>query len=209
MNIYLDAWIVELFKQRAGKRGYQTLINAALAQHLLAQDLDSRVRRIVREELQALQALYGGTMLLDQAFSPEQLDATLRRGRFGIVHIAAHGHFAPEAAASFLVTACAYLVQENLERGGGGGRWLSLAPLLHSSALPVFAVLAVLVAVLYRAVELWLGEYGALAAEATAFLRLLRSEAPRAPHPAPEASAAPRRLFGLSFESRPPPLPVQ
>jgi uncharacterized protein (DUF4415 family) len=53
VNIYLDAWIVEMFKQRAGKRGYQTLINAALAQHLLAQDLDSRVRRIVREELRA------------------------------------------------------------------------------------------------------------------------------------------------------------
>jgi CHAT domain-containing protein len=59
----------------------------------------------VREELQAVQTLYGGTVLLDQAFSPAHLDATLRRGRFGIVHIAAHGHFAPEAAASFLVTA--------------------------------------------------------------------------------------------------------
>ena len=53
-------------------------------------------------------------MLLDQAFSPEQLDATLRRGRFGIVHIAAHGHFAPEAAASFLVTAQGKLTMAQL-----------------------------------------------------------------------------------------------
>ena len=68
----------------------------------------------VREESGGVQVLYGGTMLLDQAFSPAQLDATLRRGRFGIVHIAAHGHFAPEAAASFLVTAQGKLTMAQL-----------------------------------------------------------------------------------------------
>jgi uncharacterized protein (DUF4415 family) len=56
VNIYLDHWIVEMFKQRAGARGYQTLINAALAQHLLKRDITSLVRRVVREELQAAQA---------------------------------------------------------------------------------------------------------------------------------------------------------
>jgi len=58
----------------------------------------------VREELQGLQRLYGGVVLLDQAFGPERLDTTLRQGTFGIVHIAAHGHFAPDAAQSFLLT---------------------------------------------------------------------------------------------------------
>lgn len=53
VTMYLDAWIVELFKAKAGERGYQTLINEALAQHLLSQDLESLVRRVVREELQA------------------------------------------------------------------------------------------------------------------------------------------------------------
>ena len=53
VTIYLDAWIVEMFKQKAGARGYQTLINEALAQHLLERDLTSLVRRVVREELQA------------------------------------------------------------------------------------------------------------------------------------------------------------
>lgn len=59
----------------------------------------------VAEELHTIQQLYGGTVLLDQAFSPERLDTTLRQGAFGMVHIAAHGHFAAEAAQSFLLTA--------------------------------------------------------------------------------------------------------
>ncbi|HEY7496441.1 MAG TPA: CHAT domain-containing protein, partial [Candidatus Tectomicrobia bacterium] len=59
----------------------------------------------VREEVRAVQKLYGGTVLLDQAFSPGRLDTLLQQGRFAIVHIAAHGHFAAEAHASFLLTA--------------------------------------------------------------------------------------------------------
>ena len=56
VTIYLDAWIVEMFKAKAGERGYQTLMNEALAQQLLAQDMESLVRRIVREELQTARA---------------------------------------------------------------------------------------------------------------------------------------------------------
>jgi CHAT domain-containing protein len=59
----------------------------------------------VPDELHGIQRLYGGRVLLDQAFSPESLEQTIRQGQFGIVHIAAHGHFAPEAAQSFLLTA--------------------------------------------------------------------------------------------------------
>ncbi len=35
---------------------------------------------------------------------PDVLDQTMQQGNFGIVHIAAHGHFASEAAQSFLLT---------------------------------------------------------------------------------------------------------
>jgi uncharacterized protein (DUF4415 family) len=53
VNIHLDAWVVELFKQKAQGRGYQTLINEALVQYLTHQDLATLLRRVVREELQA------------------------------------------------------------------------------------------------------------------------------------------------------------
>jgi uncharacterized protein (DUF4415 family) len=56
ITIYLDDAIVERFKaesQRTGK-GYQTLINEALARHVNAAEAPltaSEVRKIVREEL--------------------------------------------------------------------------------------------------------------------------------------------------------------
>jgi hypothetical protein len=101
---------------------------------------------------------------------------------------------------SFLGTAAVYLVQNDLEL-----RVASLSPWLHSSALPVFAVLAVVVAVLFRAVERWLGEYEQLAAEALAFVRRLVARAPVAQRRLSFAARTPRALFGDSFESRPPP----
>jgi CHAT domain-containing protein len=59
----------------------------------------------VQEELQAILRLYRGTLLFDREFGPERLDKTLREGQFDIVHLAAHGHFAPDASQSFLLTA--------------------------------------------------------------------------------------------------------
>lgn len=101
--------------------------------------------------------------------------------------------------ASFLATSAIYLVQMDAE-----GRTQWFAPWLHTSALPVFAVLSVFVAMLYRSAELWLRDYEQLAARAVACMRRLASD-----RTAPVASlvaAAPRQLFGLAFESRPPPL---
>jgi len=110
---------------------------------------------------------------------------------------------------SFVGTASIYLVQADAE-GAEAGRWtLLLSPWLHSSALPVFAVLAVLVAVLYRAVASWLADYESLAAEAVAYARRLSAPGlPPAPRFRNADSRAPRSRFGLAFESRPPPLPV-
>jgi len=100
---------------------------------------------------------------------------------------------------SFFATSAIYLVQMDAERATP-----FLFPLLHTSALPVFAVLSVLVAMLYRSVELWLREYEQLAARAVACVRRLTSD--RARPVDLHLALAPRRRFGLAFESRPPPL---
>jgi uncharacterized protein (DUF4415 family) len=51
VNIMLDASTVAWFKAEAGDRGYQTLINEALKQAINHQDLESTLRRVLREEL--------------------------------------------------------------------------------------------------------------------------------------------------------------
>ena len=51
INIMLDASIVAWFKTQAGDRGYQTLINETLKQAINHHDIESTLRRVVREEL--------------------------------------------------------------------------------------------------------------------------------------------------------------
>jgi uncharacterized protein (DUF4415 family) len=53
INILLDAEVVAYFKSQAGGRGYQTLINEALKANIRERDLESTIRRIIREELRA------------------------------------------------------------------------------------------------------------------------------------------------------------
>ena len=106
---------------------------------------------------------------------------------------------------SFVGTASIYLLQTDAERAAGG-QWPLFAPWLHSSALPIFAVLAVVLAVVFRAVERWLADYEELAAETLALARRLAGPAPSPRRWLYTQVRAPRSLFGLSFESRPPPL---
>ncbi|HYY65375.1 MAG TPA: hypothetical protein VE688_12210 [Gaiellaceae bacterium] len=110
--------------------------------------------------------------------------------------------------ASFVVTALFYLVQTDAEEISSG-RWPLLAPWLHTSALPVFAVLAVFVAVVWGAVAGWLADYErfAEATVARADRAVHDLQAPPVDRPA-DALGTPRRLFGLAFESRPPPAPA-
>jgi len=110
-------------------------------------------------------------------------------------------------ALTFVTTSLIYLLQADAERISTG-RWPLVAPWLHSSALPVFAVLAVVVALLYGAVARWLREYERYAAAAAEHARRAVA-ARRDPPPRPATVAlAPRQLFGLAFESRPPPVPA-
>ena len=54
VNMFLDAFIIEYFKAKAGERGYQTLMNDALAEYIRSHDLEDTVRRVIREELSRL-----------------------------------------------------------------------------------------------------------------------------------------------------------
>ncbi|HVD11652.1 MAG TPA: hypothetical protein VNB46_00330 [Gaiellaceae bacterium] len=111
--------------------------------------------------------------------------------------------------AAFLTTSILYLAQTDAEQAASG-RLSLLAPWLHSSALPVFAVLAVLVALAWSAVSSWLTEYERYAQATCARAGRLTRAASPPPRTArtDTAPAPPRRLFGLAFESRPPPLPA-
>ena len=51
ITISLDANLIEYFKTKAGKRGYQTLINETLRRATEREELEDALRRILREEL--------------------------------------------------------------------------------------------------------------------------------------------------------------
>ena len=105
----------------------------------------------------------------------------------------------------FGVTAAIYLVQADAE-GAAAGRWPLFSPWLHSSALPVFAVLAVLCALVWAAVRGWLSDYEEYAQATVAHALRLVGRALRVRRPRIVLAAPPRRIFGLAFECRPPPL---
>ncbi len=105
----------------------------------------------------------------------------------------------------FAVTATGYLVQTDAGRVAHG-RWPLFFPWVHTSALPVFAVLAVLMAVLWSAVQRWFADYEQYVEDAVRLARSLkRVRAPAACFPRVVLAVPPRRLFGLVFDSRPPP----
>ena len=109
---------------------------------------------------------------------------------------------------SFAATSLWYLVHSDAG-AVSQGRWPLLAPWLHTYSLPVFAVLSVLVAIAWSVVRDWLADVEDYAAATFArAVRILRTTPVPARHARPTAERAPRRLFGLAFESRPPPLPA-
>ena len=94
-----------------------------------------------------------------------------------------------------------------LLKAHAAGRWPLVSPWLHSSALPVFAVLSVLCALVWGAVQGWLAEYEEYAqASVERARRLVGRAAPHVSRPRIVLTSPPRRIFGLAFESRPPTL---
>lgn len=51
INITLDPDIVAYFKEKAGGRGYQTLINATLREAMTHHTLEDTLRKVLREEM--------------------------------------------------------------------------------------------------------------------------------------------------------------
>jgi hypothetical protein len=109
-------------------------------------------------------------------------------------------------AAAFCATSLVYVIQSDAE-SAAAGRWPLFAPWLHTYALPVFAVLAVLVALAWRLAG-WLHEFEEFATRVLDSARRILGATPRvrARYALPTDDLAPRRRFGLAFESRPPPL---
>jgi hypothetical protein len=111
--------------------------------------------------------------------------------------------------ASFGATSAAYLVHADAD-GIAAGRWPLFAPWLHTYALPVYAVLALGIALVWCFAS-WLYEVEEYAERTIARVRriiddVLRAWARSVHGPAGDDETAPRRRFGLSFECRPPPL---
>jgi hypothetical protein len=109
---------------------------------------------------------------------------------------------------SFTVTSLFYLVQADAERLSLG-QSQPFAPWLHTSALPIFAVLSVLVALVWSVVARWLSEYERFAEATVAHAQRASRDVPApAARRTTDARRTPRHLFGLAFESRPPPAPA-
>ncbi len=53
VTLYLDAALVDRFKNMAGDRGYQTLINETLKTSLQQDDIETTIRKVIREELKS------------------------------------------------------------------------------------------------------------------------------------------------------------
>ncbi len=51
VNMFLDAATLAYFKAKAGGRGYQTLINETLKQAMQAENVETVIRKAIREEL--------------------------------------------------------------------------------------------------------------------------------------------------------------
>jgi hypothetical protein len=112
--------------------------------------------------------------------------------------------------AAFGATSVVYLLHADAD-GIAAGRWPLLAPWLHTYALPIFAGLAFVVALVWRFAS-WLYEVEEYAVRTIARVRRILTAAltpsTRRAHSRAADDAAPRRRFGLSFECRPPPKPA-
>jgi uncharacterized protein (DUF4415 family) len=52
ISIMLDNSVIAFFKEKAGEKGYQTLINQALHKAMQGEQLETMLRKILREESQ-------------------------------------------------------------------------------------------------------------------------------------------------------------
>ena len=77
----------------------------------------------VSEELAGIENLYGGEVLLDEAFTQGPLESALRENRPGIVHLASHAKFTGEPDTSFIMTHDSQISMERLAQLLRWGRY--------------------------------------------------------------------------------------
>lgn len=69
----------------------------------------------VAGELQSIQNLYGGHLMMNQNFLIRNLEKELRNKQLNIIHIASHGHFESDVRKSYLLTFDGKLTMDKLE----------------------------------------------------------------------------------------------
>ncbi len=69
----------------------------------------------VRTEVDAVQAILGGTELLDRDFTLATLQAQLQKKRYPVVHIATHGKFGVDTASTFLLSFDSRITLEQID----------------------------------------------------------------------------------------------
>lgn len=70
----------------------------------------------VDSEMKNIQALHGGTILHNGAFTVDSFSRELRNKNYSVVHIASHGQFEPESRQSYLLAYDGRLTMDGLER---------------------------------------------------------------------------------------------
>ncbi|MDH5514875.1 MAG: CHAT domain-containing protein [Gammaproteobacteria bacterium] len=77
----------------------------------------------VKDELEHINAIYNGTVLMDQDYHSENLSSALEETPFSIVHIASHGSFDSNPNKTFLLTYNGKINMDELEQFVGIGRF--------------------------------------------------------------------------------------
>ena len=75
------------------------------------------------EEVQAVNQVFGGVMLLNKDFQSSAVEAALEEGAVSMIHIATHGEFMSDARKSFLLTYDDKLTMDRLEQLVGLSRY--------------------------------------------------------------------------------------
>ena len=70
----------------------------------------------VRQELDSLKKLFGGTELMNKEFVKTNVEKEFAQENYSIVHIASHGHFDSDAKKTFVLTFDGKLTLDELEQ---------------------------------------------------------------------------------------------
>jgi CHAT domain-containing protein len=111
--------ILELVDPRPLDRSKMSLLLAGISESVQGYPALAKVPA----ELEAVQRLYGGQVLLDGDFVLERMEREMRESRPSLVHIASHGQFTGDPATSFLLAYDGRLTMDRLSEYVGVARF--------------------------------------------------------------------------------------